>query len=75
MSALAAFLQSPEGKEKLLVVLPWVVGGLLALSLVAAAKLRPMLRFTLALAGAASLLAIGIFRDEFGEVMFNAAML
>jgi hypothetical protein len=51
------------------------VGGGLALVLVLAAWLRPLLRFSLVVAGAATLLAMGIWRDEFGEVMFNAAML
>jgi len=31
--------------------------------------------FLLTAVGAASILAIGIFREEIGEVMFNAAML
>jgi hypothetical protein len=75
MGEFLAVLQSPEGKEKALAVLPFVVGGLLALVLVLAAWLRPLLRFSLVVAGAATLLAMGIWRDEFGEVMFNAAML
>lgn len=76
MGDLFAALQTPEGKERFLAILPFVVGGLLALSLVAAGCMRSLwARWGLAAAGAGSLLALGIYRDEFGEVMFNAAML
>jgi hypothetical protein len=75
MGTILAALQTPEGKERLLAILPFVLGGMLAFFLVIAAWLRPVLRFALAVAGAGTLLAIGIYRDEFGEVMFNAAML
>jgi hypothetical protein len=37
-------------------------------------KGRPI-AFIVTVAGAAAILAYGIFREEIGEVMFNAAML
>lgn len=39
-----------------------------------AARLRPVM-FLLTAVGAGTLLAYGIFREEIGEVLFNAAML
>jgi hypothetical protein len=76
MGTLLAALQTPEGKERLVALLPFAVGGLLAAALVLAGYVRSLrARYVLAVAGAGALLALGIYREEFGEVMFNAAML